>query len=124
MRFINILCVTAAILFMSSCADECYRVDGNAVTVEVSDYKEGGPRLVRLEVMGEKVIRVSATPERKFADPQSLVVMPSESDTPFEVYEDDGLVAVATDCCNRFCATTGALSTWLCQIVVLYPISG
>ena len=96
MRFINILCVTAAILFMSSCADECYRVDGNAVTVEVSDYKEGGPRLVRLEVMGEKVIRVSATPERKFADPQSLVVMPSESDTPFEVYEDDGLVAVAT----------------------------
>ena len=69
MRFINILCVTAAILFMSSCTDECYRVDGNAVTVEVSDYKEGGPRLVRLEVMGEKVIRVSATPERKFADP-------------------------------------------------------
>ncbi len=66
------------------------------VTVKVSEAVENGPALVRLEVMGEKLIHVSATPEKRFADPQSLVVLPAEERTPFEVEKNGDVVTVVT----------------------------
>ena len=55
-----------------------------------------GPKLVRIEVMGEKLIHVSATPERKFADPESLVIIPVKEKTGFEVEQNGDTVVVST----------------------------
>jgi len=91
-----ILILLPFLSFVSSCAGD-YRQNDSGVTVKVQQPAEGGPRLVRLEVMGEKLIHVSATPEKRFADPQSLVIVPSERNTSFTAVQKGDTVTVATD---------------------------
>ena len=90
-----------------SCNDSHFVKDDTGVTVKVSDPSESGARLVRLQVMGDKLIRVSATPERRFADPQSLVIIPSEEKVPFDVKVAGDTVSVVTSaiCANVFTCT-------------------
>ncbi len=84
-----------ASMVLCSCSGTL-KQDESSVTVKVQNPVEGGPALVRLEVIGEKLIRVSATPEKKFADPQSLVVLPAMQQTPFEVEQRGDTVTVTT----------------------------
>lgn len=84
-----------ALVALSACTG-AVRQDESGVTVKVQSPVDNGPALVRLEVMGEKLIHVSATPEKKFADPESLVVLQSEEQTPFTVSVDGETVTVAT----------------------------
>ena len=85
----------AAALLLASCTS-VYRKNADGVTVKVQNPVEGGPRLVRLEVSGDKIIRVSATPERRFADPQSLVIVPQQSAPEFTISENDGILVLKT----------------------------
>ena len=91
----RILSLLFAAFVLASCAG-AYRQNESGVTVKVQEPTEGGPRLVRLEVLGDKLIHVSATPDRKFADPQSLIIVPQTGAPEFTVYEDDGVVSVST----------------------------
>ena len=77
MHFSKILLLaTAVALLPLSCGPKDYSVKGNTVTVKLQAPAEGGPAQVRLQVLGEKIIRVSATPDKKFNDRKSLVVLP------------------------------------------------
>ena len=105
MKFKTLACLMALSLVVLSCTKP-YAHDGNGVIVKVRDPCENGPRLVRLEVLGEKIIHVSATPERKFADPQSLVVLPQEGKTRFEVIEEDGRLMVETSVLKAIVSTS------------------
>ena len=91
----RILSLLFAAFVLASCVG-AYRQDESGVTVKVQEPTEGGPRLVRLEVLGDKLIHVSATPDRKFADPQSLIIVPQTGATEFAVCEDAGVVSVST----------------------------
>lgn len=73
-----------------------YKQEGQSVTVHVAAQEEGDARLVRFEVMGERIIRVSATPERSFADPTSLVVVPREHVTPYTVARQGDTISLQT----------------------------
>ena len=92
----RILSLLFAAFVLASCAG-AYRQNESGVTVKVQEPTEGGPRLVRLEVLGDKLIHVSATPDRKFADPQSLIIVQQTGATEFAVSEDDGVVSVSTE---------------------------
>ena len=95
-------------LLLSSCSGSYFKTDGSGVTVKVQNVIDGGPRIVRLEVMGEKLIHVSATPERKFADQESLVVIPPAERTPFTVEQAGDTVSVATSAVKAYVlASTG-----------------
>lgn len=72
-----------------------YVKKGNAVTINVSSPGEGGARMVRLQVMGDRIIRVEATPEEAFAAKQSLIVVPQKTKARFSVSESDGFVTVS-----------------------------
>ena len=97
----------AASMAICSCSGVITQ-DDSSVTVKVQQSAEEGPALVRLEVLGEKLIRVSATPEKRFADPQSLVVLPSDTQTPFEVLHEGDTIAVVTKALRaNVLATTG-----------------
>ena len=58
-------------LFLASCTTGAYKKTDQGIIVSVQQVQEKAPKLVRLQVMGEKIIHVSATAEDKFADPQS-----------------------------------------------------
>lgn len=73
-----------------------YVKKGNAVTISVSSPGEGGARMVRLQVMGDRIIRVEATPEETFAEKQSLIIVPQKAKARFSVSENDGFVTVST----------------------------
>ncbi|MBE6242911.1 MAG: DUF5110 domain-containing protein [Bacteroidales bacterium] len=99
--------ILIASLALTACAGTV-RQDENSVTVKVQSPVENGPALVRLEVAGEKLIRVSATPEKKFADPQSLIIIPAQEQTPFTVAQNGDTVMVATaSVCANVLASTG-----------------
>ena len=91
-----VLSVLAAGLIFSGCAGKIYTCKDASVIVKVQNVEEDGPALVRLEVLGDKLIHVSATPEKKFADPESLVILEQERNTPFTVTSEDEVVTVAT----------------------------
>ena len=68
-------------LFLTLTMLSCQRgvaVKGNTVTVRISG-GDGVPSLVRLQVLDEGIVRVSATSDRRFADRKSLVVVPQEA---------------------------------------------
>ena len=100
MKLTNISLRLAALLLPAlifSCCGKTFSVSGDSVTVKLESASEGGPAQVRLQVVGSKIIRVSATPGASFADRKSLVVVPQENaEVPFEVTEADGWVNVST----------------------------
>ncbi|MBO7584340.1 MAG: DUF4968 domain-containing protein, partial [Bacteroidales bacterium] len=114
MKFHRLLLLTAfvaSVLLPLSCGSNDYRVRRDSVIVRISSPAEGGPSQIRLQVLGEKIIRVSATPDRAFHDRSSLVVLPQQSEVPFTVSESDGVVSVATsEITASVYAASGALS--------------
>jgi len=88
----------AGLLLMTACDSEKTEVmqQGALVHVAKAAYDGYSPRLVRLEAVGEKIIHVSATRDKKFADPQSLIVVPQEQKVACEVVEHGDTVTVST----------------------------
>ena len=83
------------LLAMQGCQSD-YKVKGDTVTVKLENVQAGAPSQVRLQVMGPKLIRVSATPDGVFHDRKSLVVLPAKEKTPFSVEMEEGVVKVST----------------------------
>ena len=81
---------------VSSVAAGGFTPTGRGVVVKLPEDKSGGARLVRLQVVGDKIVRVSATATDEFSDPKSLIVIPCKSETPFDVSEDGSRVVVTT----------------------------
>ena len=83
-------------LLLVSCNSPAFRTTDREVIVKISRRGADLPRLVRLQVMGERLIHVSATPENEFADSPSLVVVPQEEQTPFTVSQAGDTLSVST----------------------------
>ncbi len=96
MKNISCYCLLTGLLFCS-CTEKMYEQTNDSVVVRVQQNDGTGANLVRLQVMGDKLIHVSATPERRFADPHSLVVVPQEKRTPFTVTHNGDTVTVSTE---------------------------
>ena len=96
---------------LGSCA-KAYSKDTRGVTVELDPAKSGGASKVRLQVLGPKIIRVSATPDGNFADDASLVVVPQEAYSDYTVkQETDSTIRVATPEISALLSTvTGQVS--------------
>ena len=84
-------------LLLGACSNKVYEKTGDSVIVKVQHKETGGPRLVRLQVMGDKLIHVSATADSKFADPQSLIVVPQKKQTSFAVVQNGDTITVSTE---------------------------
>ena len=90
----SILLVLAGTVF-SSCSGDV-STDACGVTVRIAESQAQGPHLVRLEVVGDRLIRVSATPERRFRDPESLVVLPVVERPAYDICRSGDTLSVIT----------------------------
>jgi alpha-D-xyloside xylohydrolase len=90
---ISIFCLSSLLL---SCSGSKYDKTDLGVIVNIPQTSVNGVKRVRLEVMDEKVIHVSATPERNFSTDESLIIIPSKGETPFTISETDSTVSVET----------------------------
>lgn len=66
------------------------------VTVAIGQHRQGQTALVRLNVVSDKIIRVSATAEATFRDPKSLITVPQTATPKYEVVEHGDTVTVKT----------------------------
>ena len=90
-----LICNICLVLF-SGCARGPYSVHGNDVTVRIEDPVPGGPSVLRLQVAGPELVRVSASPDGAMHDRASLVVVPQAKFRDFRVSEQEGEVRVQT----------------------------
>ncbi|MCD8310844.1 MAG: DUF4968 domain-containing protein, partial [Prevotellaceae bacterium] len=87
---------------LAACAGNGYEKTDNGIIVKVGQQAPTDVRKVRVEVMGEKLIHVSATPEKEFSNRKSLIIVPQTQETPFTVDDEGDAVAVKT---SRLTAT-------------------
>lgn len=108
MKLTTVLISALPILALSaSCSNPC-TVDQQGVTVKLTAPAQNGPRLVRLRPQSENIVRVSATAERKFSDPQSLVIIHPDTFPEFSVSVEGDTVTLATSAIRaNVLATTG-----------------
>ena len=89
---------TIAFLLLSGSmtAANIYTKTPKGVTVAVKKHYAGQTALVRLQVLGEKIIRVSATAENSFSDQKSLIIVPQNKHVNYSVSEKADTVIVET----------------------------
>ena len=81
---------------IASCSPSDVERTPNGVIVQIDTKDPTQARQVSLEVLGERLIHVSATPERRFSNKESLVVLPQRTKTDFSVEEKEDSVFVHT----------------------------
>lgn len=87
--------ILAGVMSMA-CNPGKYEKSEHGITVNVTPTGENSVIKVRLQVMDDKIIRVSATPDKKFAPDNSLVTVPQKENTEYTVSETDSTVSVIT----------------------------
>ena len=79
-------------------------------SINLLEEKENGPKKVRLEVINDKIIRVSATAEDDFIDYESLIIVDQNEKTSFDILEDDEVIQLSTkDIIANILKTTGEI---------------
>ena len=70
---------------------------GNYLTVQLKQHQNYGPSQIRLQVVGDRIIRVQATAEQSFRNKQSLIIVPQNSNAQYKVEEqgDDLIITTA-----------------------------
>ena len=83
-------------LLLAACSGAGYQQTENGVVVTVNQDQPTDVRKVRVEVMGEKLFHVSATPEKQFSEAQSLIIVPQTQKPDFTVAEEGDDIVVKT----------------------------
>ncbi len=93
----NIL-ITFIVLIVVGCERSPVKRYDRGIVVHVKGEKKGknAPKYVRLQVESDNIIRVSATAEGRFPDPQSLIIVDRDVDTSFDVAENGDTVILRT----------------------------
>ena len=63
-------------LVLAGCSEQEFKMLDDGVVVNVKECAENGPQKVRLTIMSDRIIRVTATPDRSFHDRNSLIIQP------------------------------------------------
>lgn len=92
-RFPAVLLTALALV---SCGSNGYKTEKNGIVVNVDSKGDNDVRKVRLQVLSDKIIRVSATPDNSFSNDTSLVVVAQKTKPEFKIEETDSTVSVVT----------------------------
>lgn len=111
MKLKNIsVCLFAGWILMA-CSGNGYEKTGNGIIVNVEQQQPTDVRKVKVEVVGEKLIHVSATPEKSFSKAESLIIVPKKDKTDFSVEESEDAVSVKT---SQVCAIVSKVTGEVC----------
>ena len=88
----------SAVLFLSATGAQAagFSQQGNSLTVQLKQHQNQGPSQIRLQVVSDKIIRVQATAEQSFRNKQSLIIVPQESKSKYQVEEQGDNLVITT----------------------------
>ncbi len=87
-----------------------YTVEGQSVTIPVQKTTAGGPQVVRLQVVNDRIIRVQATSEAQLPEKESLIIVPQTQKPKFTVTDGDVVSVKAQAVEARVDKRTGAVT--------------
>lgn len=89
--------LSALLLLMATAVNaDDYTVNGGFVSINVKNLVSNGPKVVRLQVINDNIIRVQATPEGALPQKESLIIVPQADFKNFTVKQDGNTVEVKT----------------------------
>ena len=89
-----VMFLTLALLF--SCTSQEYTTTDDGVIVNVQNVESGGPAKIRLKVISDRIIRVTATPEKSFRDRNSIIISENNENKHFVVRNVGDAVSLQT----------------------------
>ena len=107
MRALITALATMAALALSA-AD--YSVSGQYVTIPLKQSDSGSPKVVRLQVVNDNIIRVQATSETQLPEKESLIVVKQTAKPKFTVTDGDVLSVKAKNVEARVEKATGRIT--------------
>ena len=87
-------------LIVASCATKHYEKTGDGIIMNFNKTKSSGLSKLRLQVLGDELIHVSATAENEFPKDSSLIIVPHFGTTAFTVSTLKDSVKLATASLN------------------------
>ncbi|MFA7583782.1 MAG: TIM-barrel domain-containing protein [Proteiniphilum sp.] len=94
----RIFYITLGILFFFSCTSPGLEKVENGIIVRLKQENGSGVQAIRLQVVNEKIIHVSATSQQDFANEKSLITKPGLTfSNKFKVEEKVGQIILSTD---------------------------
>ena len=97
MKIRNAIWVVLVACGMCACTQTGVKELSDGIIVTLNPQKPTDVQKVRLQVMGDQLIRVSATNEKQFPDRKSLIIVPQSTEqTPFSVEKKEGAVTLST----------------------------
>ena len=98
MRKPNLLLLVLAVAIFSGCSNSSFTKNADGVEISIQSEVSDSAQTIRLQVINEKIIRVSATPEKKFSREKSLIIVPQDKMiSKFSVEEKDEFIVLSTD---------------------------
>jgi alpha-D-xyloside xylohydrolase len=73
-----------------------YTVDANYITIPMKAPQSHGAKVMRLQVVNSRIVRVQSTPERQFPVKNSLIIVPQQEFSDFKVSQEGNRVLVTT----------------------------
>lgn len=111
MRGLIVAALMALSLVATAKPDYVRNIDG--VTVAVDNPAGSGARCVRISVVGDKIIRVSASADDSIPEIESLVVVERHDITPFTLSTVGDVITVSTDSLDvKVDSGDGSVSFW------------
>ncbi|MDR2968799.1 MAG: DUF5110 domain-containing protein [Tannerellaceae bacterium] len=84
-------------LFLFSCVKESYEKTPDGIIINLQQEQSSDTRKIRLQVINDKVIRISATPGKQFSKEKSLIIVPQpEAPKLFAVEETERQIILTT----------------------------
>ena len=87
-------------LSLLSCAEKTYQKTEDGIVLNLEQPNDTDTKKLRIQVLGDKLIHVSATPEMQFPKDSSLIIVPGIPTSPFTVSEVGDSVVVETASLN------------------------
>ncbi len=84
------------LLIFTACAESLYQKTDDGVIINIKQPQETGARKVRLRVLGDELIHVSATPEKEFPRDSSLIIVPGLQTVPFTIDDTGDSITLST----------------------------
>ncbi len=92
-------------LVLASCATKHYKKTDNGIIVTINPAKEHQLSKIRLEVLGNDLVHVSAIPENEFPKDSSLIIVPHKDNVSFKVSNEKDSIKLATETLNVMIST-------------------
>jgi len=73
------------LFFLSGCSDPSYILTDIGVVLNLAPKDNSDTRLLRIDVLSDELIHVSATPDSHWPKDSSLIIVPQEEQVPFKV---------------------------------------